>query len=74
METVFSYGGRNFFVGAKTESLIQVDQKTSGKRFFTVTYGLQQKTHLSYDEAVREIGIAILHHACCEGLASNEGA
>lgn len=74
MKTVFEWGGPNHFNGAKSRSLIQVDQSESGDRLFRVTYGLQVKTGLTYEQACREIGIAILHYQCCEGIASNEGA
>jgi hypothetical protein len=73
MQTVFTSGGPNPFKGAKTQHLIQADQSESGKRLFTVTYGLQQKKGLTYAQACTEIGAAILHDACCQGNASNEG-
>lgn len=70
---VFTFGGPNTFKGAKTKNYIQVDQQESKKRLFTVTYGLQQKSGLTYSQACTEIGAVILHHQCCEGIASNEG-
>lgn len=74
MKTVFEFGGTNFFDGAKSKSLIQADQQASGKQLFTVTYGLQRKTGLTYEQACKEIGACILHLQCCNGIASNEGA
>ena len=74
MNSVFEYGGKNFFDGAQTESLIHVHQQKGGKRLFTVTYGLQRKADLTYDEACKELGAVILHYQCCQGIASNEGA
>ncbi len=71
--TVFACGGKNYFTAATTENLIEVTQHTKGARLFTVTYGLQVKAHLTYAQACSEIGAAILHNACCENLASNEG-
>jgi hypothetical protein len=72
--TVFEFGGPNYFNGAKSRSMTQADQQQSGKRLFTVTYGLQRKTGLTYAQACAEIGACILHHQCCNGVASNEGA
>lgn len=74
MKTVFTYGGTNPFANAKTKHLIQADQSESGKKLFTVTYGLQVKSGLTYSQACTEIGAVILHHLCCEGIADNEGA
>ena len=74
MRTCFQYGGANPFKGAKTEALIQLDQQTSGRELFTVTYGLQRRAGLTYAAAARELGECILHHLCCESNASNEGA
>jgi hypothetical protein len=73
MQTVFECGGANPFKGAKTKSLICVEQSESKGLLFTVTYGLQRKSGLTYAQACSEVGAAILHNACCEGLASNEG-
>lgn len=74
MITVFKHGGRNPFNKATTENLIEVSQQESSRRLFTVTYGVQVKKGLTYSQACTEIGACILHNACCEGLASNEGA
>ena len=74
MMTVFEFGGPNTYRGAQTKSLIQADQQESGDFLFAVTYGLERKEALSYSEACRALGAAILHHQCCEGTASNEGA
>lgn len=74
MITVFTHGGKNTFTGAKTENLIEVQQSESGRKLFTVTYGLQQHKGLTYAEACDEIGQCILHYACCLGVADNTGA
>jgi hypothetical protein len=74
MKTVFECGGSNPFKDAKTKSMISVQQSESGRRLFTVTYGLQQDKGLTYSQACDYIGRAILHDACCNGDASNEGA
>lgn len=74
MKKVFTTGGRNPFKGASTADMITVRQRESGRRLFDVVYGLQVKSNLTYAEACKELGAAILHLQCCEGLASNEGA
>jgi hypothetical protein len=74
MKTIFECGGPNRFKGAKTKSLIQVDQQTSGRKLFTLTYGLERKEGLTYAQACAAIGQAILHWQCCEGIADNTGA
>ena len=73
MKTVFEFGGPNHFNGARSRSIIQADQQQGGDRLFTVTYGLERKPGLTYSEACRALGAAILHYQCCEGIASNEG-
>ncbi len=74
MITVFEFGGPNPFKNARAKSLIQADQSESGRRLFTVYYGLQVKKGLTYAQACAEIGACVLHHQCCQGIASNEGA
>lgn len=74
MKTCFEYGGPNPFAGAKSNSLIQLDQDESGRKLFTFTYGLHRKSGLTYAEACAELGTCILHMLCCDGKASNEGA
>lgn len=73
MVTVFEFGGPNTYRGAQTKSLIQADQQESGDFLFDVTYGLEMKVGLTYSQACKALGQAILHHQCCEGVASNEG-
>ena len=38
---------------------------------FTVHYGKQIKTHLSYAVAAQELGAAIMHALACEGKLDN---
>jgi hypothetical protein len=73
MKAVFEWGGPNFFDKATTRSLIQVEQSEVKEALFRVTYGLQVKSDLTYSQACTEIGVAILHLQCCNGIASNEG-
>jgi hypothetical protein len=70
---VFECGGDNPFAGAKTKSLITLEQNSGVGKKFTVTYGLQREDKLSYSQACAKLGQAILHNACCEGLAENTG-
>lgn len=74
MKIVFETGGQNYFKQAKTKSAITMMQAESGKRLFTVVYGLQEKSKLTYSDACAELGACILHMLCCDGIASNEGA
>lgn len=72
-KTCFEFGGANFFTGAKTKSLIQLDQDQNKRGLFTVTYGLQQKAGLTYGQASRELGECLMHHAACNGDLNNQG-
>ena len=72
-KTVFEFGGNNPFQGAKSLSYIQVDQDLSKRALFTVTYGLQQKSGLTYAECCAELGACILHMLSCDGIVNNEG-
>ena len=38
---------------------------------FTVTYGLQVKRRLSYNDAATELGASIMHALACDGLLDN---
>jgi hypothetical protein len=73
MKRVFQCGGPNPYSGALVDELIEVHQGGGRDKLFKVYYGLQCKSGLSYEQACKEIGAAILHNACCEGQASNEG-
>ena len=55
----FATGGENIFKGAKSESLIELQQ--TGFNRFTVVYGLQVKTGLSYEKACTELGACMMH-------------
>lgn len=73
MKIVFETGGANPFTEATTKQLITLAQSTGLGKLFRVTYGLQVDSFLTYAEACAKLGQAILHHACCEGLADNSG-
>ncbi len=53
---------------------IKLEQSETGERLFRVTYGKMIIDDLCYSDAANELGKCILHHLCCESLASNEGA
>lgn len=67
MITVFTTGGKNPFYAATTDDLITLQQATTGRKLFTVTYGLEVKSGLNHDLACAALGSAILHNARCEG-------
>jgi hypothetical protein len=69
---VISYGGHNFFEGAKSESMIEVHQRGQNG-LFRVVYGLQVKDHLTYAEACKEFGQCVFHLEACNGRLGNEG-
>jgi hypothetical protein len=73
MKTLFEHGGPNTFNGAKSRSMIQLDQTECKRGLFTVTYGLQQKRGLGYRDAAKELGECILHMLACKGDLNNDG-
>lgn len=48
---------------------IQLTQQ--GPDDFTVIYGLQTKSGLSYSRAASELGACIMHYCACEGSLDN---
>lgn len=73
MRIVFEHGGANTFAKATTARLITLEQYQPRGKLFRCTYGLEVKDKLTYNEACKELGAAILHNACCEGKADNTG-
>lgn len=69
MYTCFAMGGANPFEGAKSAQIIELQQ--TGFDRFTVVYGLQVKTGLSYAQAATELGGCIMHMQACEGQLDN---
>lgn len=49
-----------------------IELRQQGRNRFSVRYGLQLKTGLSYAKAARELGECIMHMQACEGLLDNE--
>ena len=39
---------------------------------FTVNYGLEKHTGLTYEQAAKELGEAIMHASACEGVLQME--
>ena len=52
---------------------ISVQQEPKGRKLFTVTYGLQVKSKLSYAQACKELGQCLFHALACEVLIDNSG-
>ena len=72
MKNIFSFGGKNTFKNATSENLIQLDQSDTKSALFTVTYGRQVKSGLTYSQACTELGQCIFHYLACEGGLNNE--
>lgn len=72
MKIVFEYGGKNF-LNPKVPSLITVQQSEDRDKLFTVTYGLQVETDLTYLQACSEIGQCLLYYLVCESIVDNSG-
>lgn len=63
----FACGPANPYAGApKGARLIELRQQ--GSNTFSVRYGLQLDTGLTYGRAAAALGEAIMHDACCEGV------
>lgn len=67
--TCFATGGASCFKGAKSVNLIELQQ--TGFNRFTVVYGLQIKTGLTYAGAAAELGACIMHMQACDGHLDN---
>lgn len=66
----FSTGGANPFKAAPRGSQL-IELRQQGRDRFSVRYGLQLRERLTYGEAARELGAAIMHAAACNGLLDN---
>lgn len=73
MQICFETGGANPYKGAKTKALITLAQHESKGKLFQVTYGLHVDDNLTYADACKMLGEAILHDLCCDGKADNTG-
>lgn len=52
---------------------IKVEQHGGSKRLFTVTYGRQVSTGLTYRTAATEFGLCAFHALGCAGKLNNNG-
>lgn len=68
-KTCFAFGGANFFNGAQSAQMIELQQ--TGFDRFTVVYGLQVKSNLTYAQAAAELGACIMHMQACDGHLDN---
>ena len=71
MKVVFKFGGPCPLM--QPRHWIELHQADDKSKLFNLYYGLEVKYRLTYNKACFELGAAILHFLCCEGLASNEG-
>jgi hypothetical protein len=72
MQTVFTYGGKNHYSPNK-KAMIELRQSEDKNGRFILSYGCEVKPSLSYSQACKELGAAILHHLTCESIVNNEG-
>lgn len=70
IQTCFTHGGPNKMKGAPRGSQ-WIELKQHGRNKFSVRYGLQLKTGLTYSEAARELGACLMHDAACESKLDN---
>lgn len=66
----FSIGGANQFAGAPRNSEM-IELRQHGRDNFSVRYGLQHKTGLTYGAAAKELGACIMHMQADAGLLDN---
>ena len=55
----------------KGDNEVRLYQDTDAS--FTVIYGLQCTTRLSYADACKEFGVCVFHSLTCAGKLDNEG-
>ena len=67
----FATGGASPYTGAPRGSQL-IELRQLGRDSFTIRYGLQVKTRLSYGEAARELGECIMHACACDGGLDNQ--
>ena len=66
----FATGGANPYTDAPEGSHL-IELRQHGKDNFSVRYGLQVNSRLTYAEAARELGSAIMHKLACDGELDN---
>lgn len=72
MKTVFTFGGANPY-NKKATALIEIKQSDSKTALFTVIYGAECVTDLTYGRAAKLFGEFMFHHLACESKLNNEG-
>ena len=73
MKTVFTFGGSNPW-NNKAQALIELKQSDSKQALFTLSYGAQVDSGLTYSRAAKLLGESIFHHLACESELNNDGA
>lgn len=67
---VFTYGGPNPYIPEK-KALVVLEQDSDLR--FRLSYGLQITSNMTYVQACRHLGEALLHHLSCESVVNNQG-
>lgn len=70
MITCFTYGGANPY-DLTAPAYIYLQQGKRKGSGFTVGYGLQVHTNLSYAAAAKELGECVMHYLSGEGMIDN---
>ena len=73
MKTVFEFGGPNPYSKLGPVSLIHLRQSDAEGRRFSLQYGIQIEQGLTYSQAYKALGQALMHHLACEGKLDNNG-
>lgn len=68
MSLCATYGPHNY-IGERKGMLIELWQ--AGPDSFSVLYGLQKKSGLTYGEAATEFGACVMHYEACNGSLDN---
>jgi len=62
---------KQVWINKDADIIVSQYQNKSG--LFCVAYGLQVDDNLTYSQACKSIGEALLHHLACEGIVNNDG-
>jgi hypothetical protein len=74
MKTVFEFGGPNpYTIPTGPVSLIHLRQSAAEGKRFSLQYGIQIEQGLTYSQACKALGQALMHHLACEGVLNNNG-
>ena len=72
MKIVFTYGGANPYDTTQPALIVMRQSGGKGKRF-RVNYGVQVDEKLTYAQARKALGEALMHHLACEDKINNQG-